>query len=79
MLPAASTGQVIRPALMGNGTAFRAQQEIFPVRIIQLLLCPATIGVPVVMMVLSLLFCALQALVFTMLTSIYLDEATETE
>jgi len=37
------------------------------------------IGVPVVMMVLSILFCALQALVFTMLTSIYLDEATETE
>lgn len=36
------------------------------------------IGVPVVMMVLSLLFCALQALVFTMLTSIYLDEVTET-
>lgn len=37
------------------------------------------IGVPLIMMVLSLLFCALQALVFTMLTSIYLDEATELE
>lgn len=37
------------------------------------------IGVPIVMMVLSLLFCALQAMVFTMLTSIYLDEATESE
>lgn len=37
------------------------------------------IGIPVVMMVLSILFCALQALVFTMLTSIYLDEVTETE
>ena len=37
------------------------------------------IGVPVVMMVLSILFCALQAMVFTMLTSIYLDEATELE
>ncbi len=37
------------------------------------------IGVPVVMMVLSILFCALQALVFTMLTAIYLDEATELE
>ena len=37
------------------------------------------IGVPVVMMVLSILFCALQALVFTMLTSIYLDEVTEIE
>lgn len=35
------------------------------------------IGVPMIMMVLSLLFCAIQAIVFTMLTSIYLDEATE--
>lgn len=37
------------------------------------------IGIPIVMMVLSILFCALQALVFTMLTSIYLDEVTEIE
>ena len=37
------------------------------------------IGAPVIMMVLSLLFCAIQAIVFTMLTSIYLDEAVETE
>ncbi len=37
------------------------------------------IGAPVVMMILSLLFCALQAIVFTMLVSIYLDEVTETE
>lgn len=35
------------------------------------------IGAPVIMMVLSLLFCALQAMVFTMLVSIYLDEFTE--
>ena len=35
------------------------------------------IGVPVVMMVLSCLFCAIQAVVFTMLTSIYLEEAIE--
>lgn len=38
-------------------------------------LCP--IGVPVVMMVLSCLFCAIQAVVFTMLVSIYLEEAIE--
>ena len=37
------------------------------------------IGAPVIMMVLSLLFCAIQAVVFTMLTSIYLEEAVETE
>ena len=35
------------------------------------------VGVPLVMMVLSLLFCALQAIVFTTLVSIYLSEATE--
>ncbi len=37
------------------------------------------IGIPVIMMVLSLLFCAIQAVVFTMLTSIYLEEAVEGE
>ena len=35
------------------------------------------IGAPIIMMALSILFCALQAIVFTTLTSIYLDEATE--
>jgi len=37
------------------------------------------IGMPVIMMGLSLLFCAIQAVVFTMLTSIYLEETIETE
>ena len=37
------------------------------------------IGAPLVMMVLSLLFCLIQAIVFTMLTTIYLDEAVEIE
>ena len=37
------------------------------------------IGDPVIMMALSLLFCAIQAVVFTMLTSIYLEEAVEVE
>lgn len=37
------------------------------------------VGVPVVMMILSILFCALQAMVFTMLTAIYLEEVTELE
>lgn len=35
------------------------------------------IGVPVIMMALSCLFCAIQAVVFTMLTSIYLEEILE--
>ncbi len=37
------------------------------------------IGAPVLMMALSLLFCAIQAVVFTMLTAIYLEEAVEVE
>lgn len=37
------------------------------------------IGAPIIMMVLSLLFCAIQAVVFTMLVAIYLEETTEIE
>ena len=37
------------------------------------------IGAPLIMQVLSLLFCLIQALVFTMLLSIYVSEAAETE
>lgn len=37
------------------------------------------IGAPLLMLALSILFCAIQAVVFTMLVSIYLDEATELE
>ena len=37
------------------------------------------IGFPVIMMALSLLFCAIQAVVFTMLVSIYLSEGLESE
>ena len=37
------------------------------------------LGAPALMMALSLLFCAIQAVVFTMLVSIYLDEGIEIE
>ncbi len=76
MLPLLVLDEFIKPAslalrLFGNvfGEEMVTEElyHIFP------------IGVPVVMMVLSILFCALQAMVFTMLTSIYLDEATELE
>ena len=76
MLPLLLLDEVIKPAslalrLFGNvfGEEMVTEElySIFP------------IGVPIVMMVLSLLFCALQAMVFTMLTSIYLDEVTEAE
>lgn len=76
MLPLLLLDEFIKPAslalrLFGNvfGEEMVTEElyHIFPV------------GVPVVMMALSILFCALQALVFTMLTSIYLDEVTEIE
>ena len=35
------------------------------------------IGLPVIMMLLSLLFCSIQAVVYTMLTAIYIEEATD--
>lgn len=76
MLPLLVLDEFIKPAslalrLYGNvfGEEMVTHQlyDIFP------------IGAPVVMMALSILFCALQAMVFTMLVSIYLDEVTETE
>ncbi len=76
MLPLLLLDEFIKPAslalrlygnVFGEETVMEELYHIFP------------IGVPVVMMVLSLLFCALQAMVFTMLVSIYLEEATEEE
>ncbi len=76
MLPLLVLDEFIKPAslalrLFGNvyGEEMVTHQlyEILP------------IGAPIIMMVLSILFCALQAMVFTMLTSIYLDEVTEEE
>lgn len=76
MLPLLVLDEFIKPAslalrLFGNvfGEEMVTEElyHIFP------------IGIPVVMMVLSILFCALQAMVFTMLTSIYLDEVTDVE
>ncbi len=74
MLPLLLLDEFIKPAslalrlfgnIFGEETVTEELYHIFP------------IGAPVVMMVLSLLFCALQAIVFTMLVSIYLDEVTE--
>ncbi len=76
MLPLLLLDEFIKPAslalrlygnIFGEETVTEELYHVFP------------IGAPVVMMVLSLLFCALQAIVFTMLVSIYLDEVTETE
>ena len=53
--------------IFGEETVTEQLYEILPV------------GAPLIMMALSLLFCFIQAVVFTMLTAIYLDEAVETE
>lgn len=72
LLPLTLIEQIVRPfslALRLYGNIFGEESvttnlySIFP------------IGVPIVMMVLSLLFCAIQAMVFTMLFSIYVHEA----
>ena len=74
MLPLMLLDEIIKPAslalrlygnIVGEETVTEELYHILP------------IGAPVVMMALSILFCALQAIVFTMLVSIYLDEVTE--
>ena len=76
MLPLNLLEQVIRPAslalrlfgnMYGEETVTENLYAIFP------------IGLPLIMNVLSLLFCLLQAQVFTMLLSIYVSEAIEEE
>ncbi len=74
MLPLLILDELIKPAslalrlygnVFGEETVTEELYNILP------------IGAPAIMMVLSILFCAIQAIVFTMLVSIYLDEATE--
>lgn len=76
MLPLLVLDEIVKPAslslrlfgnVFGEETVTEQLYELLP------------IGAPVIMMALSVLFCALQAIVFTMLVSIYLDEATEIE
>ena len=76
MLPLLLLDEIVKPVslslrlfgnVFGEETVTDKLYEILP------------IGAPVIMMVLSVLFCALQAVVFTMLVSIYLGEATEIE
>jgi len=76
MLPLLVLDEFIKPAslalrlfgnVFGEETVLHNLYDLLP------------IGVPVIMMVLSLLFGAIQAVVFTMLTSIYLEEAVELE
>lgn len=74
MLPLLLLDEIIKPASL----ALRLYGNIFGEEMVtEELYHIFPIGAPVVMMVLSLLFCSLQAMVFTMLVSIYLDEVTE--
>ena len=74
MLPLLLLDEIIKPASL----ALRLYGNIFGEEMVtEELYHILPIGAPVIMMVLSLLFCALQAMVFTMLVSIYLDEFTE--
>ncbi len=76
MLPLLILDEFIKPASL----ALRLFGNVFGEEmVLEELYHILPIGVPLIMMALSLLFCALQALVFTMLTSIYLDEVTELE
>ncbi len=76
MLPLLLLDEIIKPASL----ALRLFGNIFGEEtVIEELYGLLPIGAPVIMMALSLLFCAIQAVVFTMLVSIYLEEATEIE
>lgn len=76
MLPLLLLDEFIKPASL----ALRLYGNVFGEETVtEELYHVLPIGAPVIMMVLSCLFCALQAVVFTMLVSIYLDEATEKE
>ena len=76
MLPLNLIEQVVRPlslALRLYGNLYG--EEMVSEQMGHLL----PIGLPIVMHVLSLLFCLIQAVVFTMLLSIYIAEATGEE
>ena len=73
MLPFLIIEEIVRPLslslrlfgnIYGEESVFFFFYELLPV------------GAPLIMMILSLLFCAIQAVVFTMLTAIYIDGAT---
>lgn len=74
MLPLLLLDEFIKPASL----ALRLYGNIFGEETVtEELYGILPIGIPVVMMALSVLFCAIQAVVFTMLTSIYLEEFIE--
>lgn len=76
MLPLLILDEIIKPASL----ALRLFGNIFGEETVtEELYGLLPIGAPAIMMALSVLFCAIQAIVFTMLVSIYLEEAVEIE
>ena len=76
LLPITLIEQITRPlslALRLYGNIYGEEQ------VVDTLSGILAVGLPLIMQVLSLLFCLIQALVFTMLLSIYISEAIETE
>ena len=74
MLPFVIIDEIVRPmslALRRYGNIFG--EETVMDQLYELL----PIGAPIIMMALSLLFCAIQAVVFLMLTCVYFSEASE--
>ena len=73
MLPFMLVDELVRPMSL----ALRLFGNIFGEEsVMEQLYHILPIGAPMIMMVLSLLFCALQAMVFSMLTAIYIDGAS---
>ena len=76
MLPLLILDEIIKPVSL----SLRLYGNIFGEEMVtEELYSILPVGAPIIMMALSLLFCALQAIVYTTLVSIYLDEATELE
>ncbi len=76
MLPFIIVDELVRPVSL----ALRLYGNIFGEEsVMEQLYALLPIGAPLIMMVMSLLFCTIQAVVFSMLAAIYVDESTTLE
>lgn len=76
MLPFIIVDELVRPVSL----ALRLYGNIFGEEsVTEQLYALFPIGPPLIMMVMSLLFCTIQAVVFSMLAAIYIDESTSLE
>ena len=75
LLKAYGAELVLTPAAEGMAGAVRRAEELAAETLFGLF----PVGLPIVMHILSLLFCFIQAMVFTMLLAVFINEATEDE